>query len=402
MVNELYHHGIKGQRWGKRNGPPYPLNSQTHAAVVRSAGYTGDKKSKSDSGGPNKSGRIGGLRDIDRKSKSQSSSKESTAKKTIKEKLISRYEKQALSKGLSSSEAKKYANKKYEATMKGLKTAAIGLGVAAAATLAYKGARYYKNNYVDEIYKPGTKIQTLSRNPNRQTNETFYGAHRIQDKLQYRGMANNLKGGVGWHRSKDGKPPKIYRLQSELTSTAKVASNNNARKVFNDLRKTDPEFRAYTDNLKTNFDIQKRGRLRYLKKTDAYGAFNRDGLMYGTGDPKQNTKFFNAMKKKGYDGIKDINDRQLNTYYTDANIWFGKSEGYTPKMRQLKTVDADYGKAAKKMMAFNTGRRVATNILARGGVVVGAGALGGANIARRRAAVELSLRRKKKHARRRK
>jgi hypothetical protein len=25
--NELYHHGIKGQRWGVRNGPPYPLGS---------------------------------------------------------------------------------------------------------------------------------------------------------------------------------------------------------------------------------------------------------------------------------------------------------------------------------------------------------------------------------------
>ena len=24
---ELYHHGIKGQKWGIRNGPPYPLDS---------------------------------------------------------------------------------------------------------------------------------------------------------------------------------------------------------------------------------------------------------------------------------------------------------------------------------------------------------------------------------------
>ena len=24
---ELYHHGIKGQQWGQRNGPPYPLSS---------------------------------------------------------------------------------------------------------------------------------------------------------------------------------------------------------------------------------------------------------------------------------------------------------------------------------------------------------------------------------------
>lgn len=38
MRNELYHHGIKGQRWGVRNGPPYPLNAQTHAAVVRGSG----------------------------------------------------------------------------------------------------------------------------------------------------------------------------------------------------------------------------------------------------------------------------------------------------------------------------------------------------------------------------
>lgn len=25
--NVLYHHGIKGQKWGVKNGPPYPLNS---------------------------------------------------------------------------------------------------------------------------------------------------------------------------------------------------------------------------------------------------------------------------------------------------------------------------------------------------------------------------------------
>lgn len=55
--DELYHHGIKGQRWGRRNGPPYPLSPQTHASVVRSAGrggYTGSKSAK-------RRGRIGGM-----------------------------------------------------------------------------------------------------------------------------------------------------------------------------------------------------------------------------------------------------------------------------------------------------------------------------------------------------
>ena len=31
MDNVLYHHGIRGQRWGKRNGPPYPLKPSAHS-----------------------------------------------------------------------------------------------------------------------------------------------------------------------------------------------------------------------------------------------------------------------------------------------------------------------------------------------------------------------------------
>ena len=29
---QLAHHGIKGQQWGKRNGPPYPLDEDAHSA----------------------------------------------------------------------------------------------------------------------------------------------------------------------------------------------------------------------------------------------------------------------------------------------------------------------------------------------------------------------------------
>lgn len=34
---ELYHHGIKGMKWGQRNGPPYPLNQNAHSASEKKA-----------------------------------------------------------------------------------------------------------------------------------------------------------------------------------------------------------------------------------------------------------------------------------------------------------------------------------------------------------------------------
>lgn len=37
--NDLTHHGIKGQSWGDRNGPPYPLDAETHKAVVNGDNY---------------------------------------------------------------------------------------------------------------------------------------------------------------------------------------------------------------------------------------------------------------------------------------------------------------------------------------------------------------------------
>lgn len=35
----LMHHGILGQKWGKRNGPPYPLDAKSHSKSEKDAGW---------------------------------------------------------------------------------------------------------------------------------------------------------------------------------------------------------------------------------------------------------------------------------------------------------------------------------------------------------------------------
>lgn len=47
--DEIFHHGIQGMHWGQRNGPPYPLDQQTHNSVVKGESKTPKVTTQGDS-----------------------------------------------------------------------------------------------------------------------------------------------------------------------------------------------------------------------------------------------------------------------------------------------------------------------------------------------------------------
>lgn len=47
----LSHHGILGQKWGKKNGPPYPLDASRHSASEKKAGWRKSLSGEDDAAG---------------------------------------------------------------------------------------------------------------------------------------------------------------------------------------------------------------------------------------------------------------------------------------------------------------------------------------------------------------
>lgn len=47
LTDELYHHGVKGQEWGVRHGPPYPIEDRVMRKGTVVASVSGNKNAKS-------------------------------------------------------------------------------------------------------------------------------------------------------------------------------------------------------------------------------------------------------------------------------------------------------------------------------------------------------------------
>lgn len=333
-ANSLYHHGIKGQKWGIRR-------FQKKDGSLTPAG-----RKRYDDDGPSQ--------------KKQKEYKVPKNKSLHRLKIEEKYKAQ----GMSEKEAEQAAAKR----IRGEQFAVGAAAVTVAACVAYNK---YKNHNVDKVLKNVEFHRILATdNPDAPVREgARYVAYKKNDRMKYRGIYGNelnMKkyGEIG------GSNKKIYDMTIKSKKDIKVASEKRARETFEKLYKNDPEFRK---NLAERAEanrlglMMKKGMMKgnivdkmiddgkglsdKQLKSKAYDIFN---IMLVDSDAKSRSnqnKFYNALKEQGMNAVQDMNDKKYSGYKTKAPlIMFDGDFEYSKKVLENAQIEADRKKAINQLV----------------------------------------------------
>lgn len=256
--DELYHHGILKQKWGVRNGPPYPLRGGDYSASEKKAIYKERKKENS----------------------------------------------------------------------------------------------IYNKKHFDKVIKEGTKISTLSYDPDRTKNtDMFFATYKPLDKHQYNALFNRQieKPILDDNGNEIGTGKFLkYKITNAAKSDMKVASEDSAAKEFIKLYNNDRDFynfvsdpermRGYFFDDRYKFKGYRESR-SVLEKIESgkkpteedlkvvYRMFNYVIPSDGSGNAriandvaKQRAKFFKELKNEGYAAVLDTNDAIYGGFKATAPV----------------------------------------------------------------------------------
>ena len=353
--NELYHHGIKGMKWGVRR-------FQNEDGSLTSAGK---KRYDDDSTGS------------DKRLSSNSDSK--TPRKGLIQKRKDKLTEHYISKGYGPEAAKTMAEQR-------MRTEAVlaVVGTVAVTAVAIKVARRIGQDYVDQTFKSGKVIQNIGANPDANFKDTpFFAAVNRADKKAYGMMYPNEKRGMAkrFAAQRGLQYQGIFNNQVKLTGDVKRASVANAQKIFYEKMDKDPQFKKevldtlkktnYSDSKAVNEYLQNGKHARKL-----YDRFNQALATPQFQDAGIHKKYYDEMKKRGYNAILDINDTRYSGYKKiskSPTIFFGddKWEKISSKKLSDTEIDANIAKYAYGLIA----KQGAKNVSKIAGVAVGAKAI---------------------------
>lgn len=275
--SEIYHHGIKGQKWGVRR---FQKKDGSYTSLGRKR----------------------------------------------RQKLEAKYKE----KGMSNKDAQEAAAKRAKVE----KIIAASAGVTLAAAAAYGGYKYSRD-YANKVIKSGTKIQVIANDSNKDLNRPYYFAYKKGDAQKYRGLYGDQlanKRDILGRKMGEGK---AFKIDLEAASDIKVASNNTAAKAFMKLYRNDEDFRNLvtkdpnkksTDRqLKKAYDDFNRNLVFHEPNTEAaakkfYGKLKEQGFQgvmdvndqkYSGYKAKRPVIVFDKLDTIKKTGVKQLNDKEI-------------------------------------------------------------------------------------------
>ena len=209
---------------------------------------------------------------------------------------------------------------KVDKRLRNEKIALAAAGAVGIAVVGHKLKNKIQDDYIGRTIKEGKTFDSVNAASKIDTSRPVYGAYRKMDKMKYRGIYGNeraMKRSVYGNDFGLGDRDNIYTFKA--AKNVKIAPNRVARKTFKKLYKEDADFRQAADHLDEFFN----------KSKNKYNNFNVGLVSRGEYKyiDRNIDKFYSELKKKGFSGVMDMNDKKYSGYRSkNPTIFFDHSK----------------------------------------------------------------------------